>query len=64
LNNLIAWASQKGIQDIFLGTTAKFVGAQRFYEKNGFAEIAKDQLPKQFPIMAVDVKFYKYAVTR
>jgi N-acetylglutamate synthase-like GNAT family acetyltransferase len=64
LNTLINWASQKGVKEIFLGTTAKFIGAQRFYEKNGFIEIAKDQLPQKFPIMAVDVKFYKYAVSK
>jgi N-acetylglutamate synthase-like GNAT family acetyltransferase len=58
LNTLINWASQKGVREIFLGTTAKFIGAQRFYEKNEFIEIAKEQLPQQFPIMAVDVKFY------
>ncbi|MDN3655069.1 GNAT family N-acetyltransferase [Ferruginibacter paludis] len=62
LNTLINWAIQKDIKEIFLGTTAKFVGAQRFYEKNGFIEIAKEQLPQQFPLTAVDVKFYKYAV--
>ncbi|CAN5118350.1 GNAT family N-acetyltransferase [soil metagenome] len=63
LYTLTSWASQKGIKEIFLGTTAKFIGAQRFYEKNGFEEITKEQLPEQFPIMAVDVKFYKYTVT-
>ncbi|MGO7422080.1 GNAT family N-acetyltransferase, partial [Rhizobium ruizarguesonis] len=46
----------------FLGTTDKFVAAHRFYEKNGFTEIAKSALPRTFPLMAVDSKFYRYKV--
>lgn len=52
------WAESRGISDIFLGTTAKFLAAHRFYEKNGFVEIDKTALPTSFPIMAVDTKFY------
>jgi len=62
LNNLIVWAKQKNIIEIYLGTTEKFIGAQRFYEKNGFVEIQKQELPKDFPVMDVDVKFYKFSV--
>lgn len=60
LNTVFEWAAEKKLNNIFLGTTEKFVAAQRFYEKNGFVEIDKNQLPKEFPIMAVDVKFYKF----
>lgn len=62
LTNLLAWAKQKSFREIYLGTTEKFVTAQRFYEKNGFVEINKSDLPEQFPIMDVDVKFYKTQV--
>ena len=62
LNNLIFWAKQKSITEIYLGTTEKFIGAQRFYEKNGFLEIQKQALPQEFPVMDVDVKFYKFSV--
>jgi len=62
LNNLIIWANQKNITEIYLGTTEKFIGAQRFYEKNGFLEIQKHALPKEFPVMDVDVKFYQFSV--
>ncbi|HEY6502858.1 MAG TPA: GNAT family N-acetyltransferase, partial [Chitinophagaceae bacterium] len=64
LNTLVAWARQKGITEIFLGTTEKFIAAQRFYEKNGFVEIPKQSLPKEFPVMDVDVKFYKFSVIK
>jgi len=60
LNNLLAWARQNNFKEILLGTTEKFIAAQRFYEKNGFLEIDKKLLPKEFPVMEVDVKFYRY----
>ncbi|PDS77737.1 GNAT family N-acetyltransferase [Rhizobium sp. L43] len=62
LDRLIAHARDTGLTDIFLGTTDKFVAAHRFYEKNGFSEIAKSALPRAFPLMAVDSKFYRYKV--
>jgi GNAT superfamily N-acetyltransferase len=62
LNALFKWTSEKGFEKILLGTTEKFLAAQRFYEKNGFVEIDKNLLPKEFPVMSIDVKFYKYVV--
>jgi N-acetylglutamate synthase-like GNAT family acetyltransferase len=59
LNTLLLWANEKNIKRIVLGTTEKFVAAQKFYEKNNFVEINKNSLPSKFPIMAVDVKFYE-----
>ena len=58
LNSLLTWAKQKGFRQLFLGTTEKFLAAQRFYEKNGFIEVKKEGLPSTFPLMTVDVKFY------
>ncbi len=62
LDTLLAWAREKGLDAIYLGTTAQFVAAHRFYEKNGFVEVTKDALPKSFPVMGVDSRFYRYAV--
>jgi GNAT superfamily N-acetyltransferase len=62
LDNLFEWTRQKKYNEILLGTTEKFIAAQRFYEKNGFVEIEKEALPSEFPIMLVDVKFYKYTL--
>lgn len=64
LNTLIDWAGHKGFEEIFLGTTEKFIAAQRFYEKNGFKQIAKQALPANFPVMEVDIKFYRFSVGR
>ena len=59
LDTLIEWAKQKNFKEILLGTTAQFIAAQRFYEKNKFDNLEKHELPPEFPIMSVDVKFYK-----
>jgi GNAT superfamily N-acetyltransferase len=59
LDTLFSHASQHGVTDVFLGTTDRFLAAHRFYEKNGFAEIKRDDLPRSFPFMAVDSKFYR-----
>jgi N-acetylglutamate synthase-like GNAT family acetyltransferase len=63
LNTLINWAKHKKMSEILLGTTEKFTRAQRFYEKNGFVEIQEHFLPKEFPIMKVDVKFYRLSLS-
>ena len=59
LDTAIAWARAKGIKDIFLGTTVKFLAAHRFYEKNGFVKVTVEALPPAFPRMAVDEIFYR-----
>ncbi|HEX7650703.1 MAG TPA: GNAT family N-acetyltransferase [Noviherbaspirillum sp.] len=59
LDGLRNWCVEQGMREVFLGTTAKYLAAHRFYEKNGFVEIAKTELPASFPVMAVDSKFYK-----
>ena len=58
LSALLDWAAQHQLAHIYLGTTAKFLAAHRFYEKNGFIEVAKSELPDSFPVMAVDSRFY------
>ena len=64
LESLLEWAQQQRIERIYLGTTAKFLAAHRFYEKNGFVEIAKTALPATFPVMTVDSKFYLFTQAR
>jgi N-acetylglutamate synthase-like GNAT family acetyltransferase len=60
LKTLLDWAKLHRLREIYLGTTPFFLAAHRFYEKNGFKEISKEDLPKTFPLMEVDTKFYKY----
>lgn len=58
LTTLLEAAKIRGVKTVYLGTTDKFIGAHKFYEKNGFAEIGPETLPVEFPRMAVDTKFY------
>lgn len=62
LKTLIQWAETQQIKEIYLGTTPKFLAAHRFYEKNNFIEIGKENLPTTFPVMKVDTKFYRSAI--
>ncbi len=55
----IDWAIEQGMHYIYLGTTAQFLAAHRFYEKNNFIEILPNELPQTFPRMQVDSKFYQ-----
>lgn len=64
LGTLLQWCEEKGVGEIYLGTTARYLAAHRFYEKNGFVEVPKSALPSAFPIMAVDTKFYKRNLRR
>lgn len=61
LDALRGWAGERGVGTIYLGTTAKYLAAHRFYEKHGFREVAAGDLPPAFPRMAVDTKFYRYS---
>ncbi|QDR79489.1 GNAT family N-acetyltransferase [Sporomusa termitida] len=62
LGELLAWAQEKELREIYLGTTAKFLAAHRFYEKNRFVQIPRELLPSRFPVMKVDTRFYKFVV--
>lgn len=62
LTELLAWAARHDVATIYLGTTAEFRAAHRFYEKHGFAELARSDLPSSFPVMAVDSKFYRLSL--
>lgn len=59
LEQLFNWAKEHDFHEIYLGTTEKFLAAHRFYEKNNFKQIAKENLPKSFPLVKIDTRFYK-----
>jgi len=56
MNNLLDWANSQSIKEIYLGTTEVYKAGHRFYEKNNFVEISKNELPKQFPLLKADTK--------
>ena len=63
LATLLGWCAATGVGAIFLGTTDRYLAAHRFYEKHGFARIARGELPQTFPVMAVDTVFYRRGVS-
>ncbi len=58
LDALLDHARANGLRRIMLGTTEAFTAAHRFYERNGFVQIAKADLPANFPLAPVDTRFY------
>ena len=63
LEHLIRSATSAHVEELYLGTTERFVAAHRFYEKNGFIQIAPDSLPKAFPRMSLDTRFYRRSLS-
>ncbi len=61
LNTLFEHSQNVGVRSVYLGTIAKLQAAIRFYERNGFRAIEKQNLPTHFPIMAVDTHFFEYS---
>ena len=59
LAKLVDHARSNGTTDIYLGTNPALLASHRFYEKNGFTDVPKTDLPAAFPIMKVDSIFYR-----
>jgi N-acetylglutamate synthase-like GNAT family acetyltransferase len=59
LETLLEWSHARGVKEVYLGTTEKFLAAHRFYERNGFQQVTATELPPAFPKMAVDTRFYR-----
>lgn len=64
LYSLLNWARARNICDIYLGTIDVFQAAHRFYQKNGFIEIPRNELPPTFPTMAGDTMFYRLSLNQ
>jgi len=64
LDKLKDWCNQRKVKSIFLGTIDTMHAAHQFYKKNGFTELLKTELPKTFPLMRVDNKFFKCNILR
>lgn len=54
----IEWAQSNDARKIILGSTPMMTRAHRFYEKHGFVNVDKADLPSAFPLVHVDEKFY------
>ena len=62
LDLLLDVAKESKMTDVYLGTIERLQAAIRFYERNGFTLIAKENLPSVFPLMAVDTHFFEKKV--
>jgi N-acetylglutamate synthase-like GNAT family acetyltransferase len=62
LDTMLRWCAEKQVKAIFLGTLEKFVAARKFYDRNGFEVIRKQDLPPNFPRMPLDDVFYKFEI--
>jgi N-acetylglutamate synthase-like GNAT family acetyltransferase len=56
VNTLVDFCKEEGIEEVYLGTTQRFVSAQQY----GFEKILKGSLPNDFPLLDVDDTFYVY----
>lgn len=59
LSTLLKHCELHNIDRIYLGTNPRLQAAMRFYEKNGFDQVPVEDLPTEFPRMAVDSIFYQ-----
>jgi N-acetylglutamate synthase-like GNAT family acetyltransferase len=53
------WMRDKNVHEVILGTLDRFQAAQKFYLRKGFVEVAKQNLPPNFPAMKLDNRFFK-----
>lgn len=64
LEVLIAFCSENGIDAIYLGTVSVLEAAMRFYERNHFVQVEKENLPAHFPLMSADNVFYSLSINQ
>ncbi|MEO8534509.1 MAG: GNAT family N-acetyltransferase [Flavobacterium sp.] len=58
LEELISYSKENGINNLYLGTVSILKAAHRFYEKNNFIKLEKEELPPDFPSMKAENVFY------
>ena len=59
LESLLHFCKHNGIVELLLGTVEELKAAHRFYDRNGFKQIKKEDLPTDFPLMSTDTMFFK-----
>lgn len=64
LEVLILFCRENGINAIYLGTVNILKAAIRFYERNHFVQVEKENLPVRFPLMNADNVFYSLIINQ
>ncbi len=59
LDTLLQWSQERQVRAILLGTIERFGAARKFYARNDFEELAKQDLPPNFPPMPLDTLFFR-----
>jgi GNAT superfamily N-acetyltransferase len=59
LNALLTWARAHDFAEIYLDTLQAFKAAHRFYARHGFEELAKAEMPADFPAMNWNARFFR-----
>ncbi|MFC3560897.1 GNAT family N-acetyltransferase [Pedobacter jamesrossensis] len=62
LAELIRYCKENGIENLYLGTVDILKAAIRFYEKKGFVQLDKKEMPFDFPFMTPDNIFCHLAL--
>ncbi|KMQ61669.1 GNAT family acetyltransferase [Chryseobacterium angstadtii] len=62
LEILITFCRENKIDHLYLGTVSVLGAAMRFYERNHFVQVEKENLPDTFPLMSADNVFYKLKI--
>ena len=57
-STLASYCKEHEIADLYLGTVNMLKAAHRFYERNGFKRIKKEDLPHYFPVMMGENVYY------
>ena len=59
LDILEASSRENAIKNLYLGTLERLQAAIKFYDRNGFTLIQKQNLPTVFPLMPIDTHFFE-----
>lgn len=59
LDALLTWARGHDFTAIYLDTLQAFAAAHRFYARHGFEELAKADMPADFPAMNWNARFFR-----
>ena len=60
---LTAWSATSGVRCLYLETNAAWVAAHHIYEKHGFVEVSRSDLPPEFPVVRVATGFFRRCTT-
>lgn len=60
VETFLDYCQEKEKKLVYLGTNSAFAAAQIFYQRLGFQEIKAEDLPNDFPLVAVDNRYYRY----